>query len=529
MTVQSGRYTAATAPALAEGWTIERLTQPSRLHGANGMRTGKDGRIYVAQVAGSQVSAVDPDTGAIETIVAMGGAIVAPDDLVFDDDGNLFVTEITEGRVSMIAPDGSARVITDSPVANPITFHQGRLISGECRPGGRIMELDRNGGIARVILDDVLMPNAFEVGPDGKLYYPVMGLNQIHRVSLDGGEPEVVATDLGLPDSVKFDSKGFIVSTQVASGQVLRIDPTTGEKTVLADIGPGLDNCTFVGDRLFVSGIPGNIHEITAPGEIRPLVEKGLQWPLGLAVGSDGGLFVADGGFTYTLAPGGELQLAGMLFSPGFPGYVRGVVAAGSGEWVVTTGNGEVARFWPAEARSEVIGSGHDQLMGVALAGSAAVVAEYGTGRVLSVSAGGAEELASDLDKPMGVAIGADGTVHVAEAGKGRVVKLRGGKAETVVDGLQRPEGIAIAGSTLFIVDSVAKTVSALDLGSGALRTVASALPVGAPAGVVPAIAKPVGTLAGPMTPYCDIAVGGDGSLYVSGDAEGSVIAIRPA
>src|SRR6202007_817919 len=137
-----------------------------------------------------------------------------------------------------------------------------RLISGECRPGGRIMELDRNGGAPRVILEDVLMPNAFEVGPDGKLYYPVMGLNQIHRISLDGGEPEVVATDLGVPDSVKFDSKGFIVSTQVASGQVLRIDPRTGDKTVLADIGPGLDNCTFVGDRLFASGIDGHIHEI---------------------------------------------------------------------------------------------------------------------------------------------------------------------------------------------------------------------------------------------------------------------------
>jgi hypothetical protein len=31
-----------------------------------------------------------------------------------------------------------------------------------------------------------------------------------------------------VPDSVKFDAEGFIVSTQVASGQVLRIDPRTG-------------------------------------------------------------------------------------------------------------------------------------------------------------------------------------------------------------------------------------------------------------------------------------------------------------
>ena len=47
---------------------------------------------------------------------------------------------------------------------------------------------------------------------------------------------------LGVPDAVKFDSDGFIVSTQVASGQVLRIDPRSGEQTLLAQLNPGLDN-----------------------------------------------------------------------------------------------------------------------------------------------------------------------------------------------------------------------------------------------------------------------------------------------
>ncbi len=531
MTVQSGRYKAATAATLAEGWSLERLTKPSRLHGANGLRTGPDGRIYVAQVAGSQISAINPDTGEIETISAMGGNIVAPDDLVFDDEGNLYVTEITEGRVSRLTPGGNYEVVYgESPVANPITFHQGRLLSGECRPGGRILELDRNGGAPRVILEDVLMPNAFEVGPDGKLYYPVMGLNQIHRISLDGGEPEVVATDLGVPDSVKFDAQGFIVSTQVASGQVLRINPQTGEKQVLADLGPGLDNCTFVGERLFVSGIDGHIHEILEPGKTKPLVERGLQWPLGIAVGADGGLFVADGAFGYTLPVGGDLQLAGMIFSPGYPGYVRDVVATGAGEWLVTTGNGDVARFRPAAGESEFLVNGLDRLMGLAVAsGGAVVVAEYGTGRVLSIENSETSELATGLDKPMGLAIGSDGTVYVAESAAGRVVKLSGGKAQTVIDGLRQPEGIAIHDGKLYIVDTLAKDLTEFTLSDGGHRIIVSALPVGAPAGVVPPLAKPVGNLAGPMIPFCGIAAGSDGTLYVAGDAEGSVLAIRPA
>jgi DNA-binding beta-propeller fold protein YncE len=84
MAVGDSRYDGPAA-RVAEGWTLQRRTPPSRLNGANGLRTGPDGRIYVAQVAGSAISAIDPDTGAIETVSAVGGAITAPDDLVFDE------------------------------------------------------------------------------------------------------------------------------------------------------------------------------------------------------------------------------------------------------------------------------------------------------------------------------------------------------------------------------------------------------------------------------------------------------------
>lgn len=523
-----GRNSGGTAAQPAEGWNIQRLTKPSRLYGANGLRTGKDGRIYVAQVAGSQVSAVDPDSGAVETISPLGGAIVGPDDLAFDDDGNLYATEITEGHVRMLSPNGESRVIGDIDVANPITYHQGHLIASGCRLGAQVVELDRNGGEPRVILDNVPMPNAFEVGPDGKLYMPVMGANEIWRVDLEGGEPEVVAKDLGVPDSVKFDPQGYIVSTQVASGQVLRIDPRTGDKTVLADIAPGLDNCTFVGDRLFISHILGSIHEIVEPGKIKPLVEKGLQWPLDVAMGEDGVLFVVDGGFTFSLRQGEELKLEGMLFTQNFPGYSRGCAVAGPGEFILTTANGEVARFWPARPESEVLASGFDQLMGVAIASDGAIVfAEFGTGKVHSVKSGSVEELASGLAEPKGVAIGSDGTVYVSEAAGGRVVKLSGGKAETVLDGLQKPEGISIRGDKLYVLDTKAKDLIECDLGSGKRFSIASGLPVGAPAGVNPKALGGVGDMCGPMGNFTGIDAAADGTVYVCGDLEGSVLAIR--
>ncbi len=530
MSAQTGRYAYSTTPGLAEGWRMERLTEPSRLHGANGIRTGPDGRIYVAQVSGSQISAVDVNTREIETISPMGGDIIGPDDIDFDDRGNLYATEFTEGRVSVREPNGRTRVVYgEIPGSNPITIYKGRLFAGECRLGGRIMELNLDGGPPRILLEDVPMPNAMEVGPDGMLYIPVMGANEIWRVHPEGGKPEVVARDLGVPDSVKFDAEGYIVSTQVASGQVLRINPRTGEHTVLADVAPGLDNLTFVDGRLFVSSISGQINEILPGGEVRSLVPDGLQWPLDLAVSEDGSLFVADGGYTYLLPPGGDIRCIGMLFSPGFPGYTRGVASAGPGEYVVTTANGQVARWRPAQQEQEVLAEGFELLYGVDIASDGTViVADSGTGRLLAVRDGNVQALVSGLNEPRGVAVLEDGTCLVAEEEAGRVVKVAGGGTETVLDGLQQPQGIAVRGQRLYVVDARAKEVVEYDLGSGARRTLASDLPVGPPPGVTPKFLHGVPPLSGPMVMYAGIAAGPDGTLYISGDAEGSVLALRP-
>lgn len=527
----ASRFAGPDQARAAEGWSLERLTRPSRLFGANGIRTGADGRIYVAQVPGSAITAIDPDSGVAQFVSGIDGPITAPDDIAFDSAGNMFATELTIGRVSMLTPSGQYHVIDDDmPVANPITIHQDRLFAGECRMGGRIFELDRNGGARRTVMADVPMPNAFEIGPDGMLYMPIMATNEIWRIDPAGGPHEVVAGDLGVPDSVKFDSKGRIVSTQVASGQVLRIDPQSGAREVLAQLGPGLDNCTFVGERLFVSSIPGDLVEVLANGEVRALVEHGLQWPMGLALSPAGGLFVADGGFDYMLGAGGALDIVGFLFSPGFPGFTRGVAASGEGEWVVTNSMGMVMRWRPGEGVSEPISAGHEVLYGVAIAPDGAVVfADGAAGRVLRAEGSEVEELAARLETPMGVAVAGDGTVYASESGAGRIVKCVGGQAETVLDGLGEPQGIAISGGKLYAVDVATKQLVRCDLSGGARETLASGLPVSAPPGMTPKRLGGVGDMSGPMVPFCGIAVAQDGTVYVAADAEGSVLALRPA
>ena len=530
--VDDARYT-ATSPAAADGWRLDRLTAPSRLFGANGLRTGPDGRIYVAQVTGSQISALDLGTGLVDTVSAKGGDIIAPDDVAFDRSGNLYATEVMDGRVSVRDAGGRTRVLRDDvPCANGITVHRDRLYIGECREGGRLMELDRGTGAQRILLEDLPSPNAMEVGPDGLLYYPLMTANEIWRLDLDSsgnGEPQRVAGDLGVPDAVKFDSEGFIVSTQVASGQVLRIDPRSGEQTLLAQLSPGLDNLTFVGDRLFVSNFTGEITEILGGGQTRTVLPGGLNWPLDLAVGDDGNLYVADGTYFYVVGPDGSLQTVGMLFSPGYPGFLRGLAPAGPGTFVVATSGGQIARYRPRDGETDYLADGFDQLYGVAIGPDDTIVfAELGTGRVHTLRSGNLEVLASGLQDPVGVAFDPTGIPLVSESGAGRVVRLAG-STETVVDGLQRPQGIVVSGGQLYIVDAGANEVIAVDLNSGARHTVASGLPVGPPPGVEPKPLKGMPPFSGPQGPFAGITIGPDGTLYVSADGDGSVLALRRA
>ena len=265
-------------------------------------------------------------------------------------------------------------------------------------------------------------------------------------------------------------------------------------------------------------------------GALRNLVHDGLQWPMGLALADDGALFVADGAYSYLYQADGSRRSLGFFFDPGHPGFARGVAADGPGRFLVTTANGQVTRWTPAEQASEVVSEGHSLLMGVARAADgAAVFACAATGRVLRAAGGETEVLAEGLDRPMGVAIAPDGAVLAGEAGAGRVVRITFGGQDTLVDGLAEPHGLAVAGGRLLVLDVGTRELLSFDLAGGDRRVLASGLPVKAPPGVVPKRLGGVGTMSGPMEPFAGLAAAGDGTLFIAGDADGSVLALRPS
>jgi hypothetical protein len=79
----------------------------------------------------------------------------------------------------------------------------------------------------------------------------------------------------------------------------------------------------------------------------------------------------------------------------------------------------------------------------------------------------------------------------------------------------------------LLIMDAGAKALISYDLKTQERSVVAKDLPIGAPVGVVPKPLRGIAPFSGPQGPFAGITAGPDGTLYLSADAEGSVLALR--
>lgn len=534
MTSPGNRRTNPLALAVATGWTVRSLTPPSALFGANGIRLGPDGRLYVAEAFGNRISAIDIESRLISTVCEVGNPIVAPDDMAFDSHGIMYVPDVMSARVCARMPNGEIRVVApDMPCANGITVHQDRVFMDECRPGGRLAEIFADGSSPRILAENLPAPNALAVGPDGYLYFPLVTESEIWRVPLRGGAPERFVGNLGVPTAVKFDRSGHLVTVQAATGEVLRFSLQTGGRTVLARLRPGLDNLDIAPDgRIFVSHyIDGGVEEVLRDGTEVSLAPPGMLGPYGIDVTADGTVYLCDGLSLIAIGSDGTRRAVGHRMDGCFPGWVRGIADGADGFLLVTTAEGSLSRYHPETHVIEELAAGLQEAMDVAAGLDGAVlVTEAGSGCLIAIDGRAKRVVARGLARPMGLALGSDGTAYVAEAGAGRVVMIdAGGNATPVIEGLVEPHGVAIVGETLFVVDVGSRRLIAFATDSSSPQVIATGLPVGSPPGTVARVQPGIpDRIPGPLSAFAGLASGSDGTIYISANGAGTVIAVQP-
>jgi sugar lactone lactonase YvrE len=452
------------------------------------------------------------------------------DDIAFAPDGTMAWTGFLTGDLYSRKGDGPIKKLASGlPGINSLAYRKdGRLYATTVFLGDTLYEIDVEGvKPPRMIMEKMGGLNGFEFGPDDMLYGPLWFKGQVAKVNVDKPELTVVADGFKIPAAVNFDSKGNLWVVDTALGQLVRVDPKTGAKKVVAQLKPSLDNLAIDDkDRIFVSNMADNgIQEVDPEtGAAKQLIIGKLALPGGIGVVSDGAkdtIYVADV-FAYRTVDGatGEVSEPARMHADGVTLEYPMSATANDDEVILSswfTGTVQVIERKTGKTREMMHGfkAPHDAIR---LADGSILVNELGSKSLIRANGEHGKDrnvLIGDLEGPVGLVGGPKGDVYVTEAFAGQVSKVESNGEKTVVaKDLKMPEGIALAPDGKLIVAEVgAKRIIQIDPLNGNVSEIAGNLPiglVGAPGGLPTNIPTGVG-------------VGASGTIYFSSDIENAI------
>jgi sugar lactone lactonase YvrE len=514
--------------ASAESWDVTKLVPGSAFHGVHGLGIDKAGHLFAGSVAGAALYEVDIAGGTAK--VAIPAPVGMADDIAFAPDGTMAWTGFLAGDLYARKGDGPIKKLASGlPGINSLAFRKdGRLYATTVFLGDALYEIDVDGvKPPRQIMEKMGGLNGFEFGPDDKLYGPLWFKGQVAKVDVDKAELTVAADGFKVPAAVNFDSKGNLFVVDTALGQLVKVDPKSGTKTMVAQLKPSLDNLAIDDkDRIYVSNMADNgIQEVDpGTGQARQIIIGKLALPGGIAVTSENGkdtIHVADV-FAYRTVDGatGEVTEKARMHAAGTTlEYPMSATARGNdvilSSWF--TGTVQMIDGKTGATRDMLHGfkAPHDA---VVLADGSLLVAELGTKSLVKVSGEHGKErttLIGGLEGPVGLVRGKTDEVYVTEAFAGTVSRIDSNGEETVVaKELKMPEGIARTSDGKLIVAEVgARRLIEIVPETGKITEIAANLPiglVGAPGGL-------------PTHVPTGVAVGASGAIYFSSDVENAI------
>jgi sugar lactone lactonase YvrE len=228
------------------GKILKKYTHPTLMSGIDDLSIAKDGTMYYVDIFSGKIGKISP-TGDVSLFVDLGP----------------WVNGIR------LSPDET------------------KLYVSHCIGEDKMTEVDMKTRKTRVLAVNIGWPNSMSFGPDGRLYSPCNLTGEIIRWNLDTGEHEVVFKIPSPPSCVKFDTKGRMLVTEFLTGTVTRYDMNTKEVKVIGkNLTMGLDNIAVDSKgRMFISSAHnGGIQELYEDGHTRALSPSGLLIPSGVAI-----------------------------------------------------------------------------------------------------------------------------------------------------------------------------------------------------------------------------------------------------
>jgi sugar lactone lactonase YvrE len=476
-------------PVFADGGVLAGST--------NGLSFGPDGNLWVASVFGATITKIDPESGTVLDQLTAEDGVGFPDDVVVATNGDIYWTDIAFGTVFK-KPAGDPAFPLFAPgglnSANPLTLSEDetRLFAAGCyggAPGNSFVEIDIDtGAFLNTYRENV--PGCASNGMswfDGFLYSPQPFEDRILRINPDSGEITVVTEDWPVPIGTAFDSQGNLYSLAQGVGEVVRIDingdPATN-RTVIAEIPFGwADNIAINDDdRIFISSASdSSISEVLDDGSLRTVVPGQFQLADGVNVIGDTLYVTHPSGIvgydrksgeqtSHYRSPAGVGDLPFVLSSAVW-GENLVLMSAFGGEVLLwdPVANVELARtFLPGPVDAQVFQG--DLIVTTVFGGDIIRLDEnlVPTGVVANVP--GATGLAAK-----------GGDVYVADPVNDAILQIIDdgvvlGEPVTAFTGLDDPEGLDIRHNRMYVVEGGSGTLTSIHLKSGKRKTISTGL-----------------------------------------------------
>jgi sugar lactone lactonase YvrE len=362
--------------------------------------------------------------------------------------------------------------------------------------------------------------NAFDFGPDGFLYAPMLTESgSIVRVDVESGDMTPVLDELAAPAAVEFDSQGRLHYADFNTGEVYRVNLETGTRETLATLDVGLDNLAFdAQDKLYVSSaVDGFITQVLEDGTTRVVSAGGMVAPGGIAVQGDS-IFVAEPSAIREFDRQSGVQ-TGIEPSLAFSDLGTPVTISAYGdELTLTSWFDNSVRLWNRETGEIVIFTDFAVPVNALRFQDDLIVAELGTASIVRADGENPaeRETLATLTVPAGLAV-SDDDLWASDWATGTVWQLVAdgetlSEPREVATGFAFPEGLAVkSDGQLVLIETGTGNLISLNPESGETHVVGEELAVEAP--------PPQGFPLPPTFWFSGVAVGDDGAIYASGRA----------
>lgn len=511
----------------SDSYTQETLVPPSPFHGIHGLTFTSDGKLLAGSVVGRAIYEVDTATGA--TRIFEGPPEGMADDIEEGPDGTLAWTAFLDGKVYARKPDGRLLTLAEGlPGLNSLAWtDDGRLFSTQVFLGDALYELDPSGAAPpRKIMEGMGGLNGFDFGPDGKLYGPLWFKKEVVRIDVDAATIETVADGFGTPAAVNFTSTGELYAVDTERGHVYRIEVASGEKSLVSEVAPAIDNLAFdADDNLYITNMADNavIAIDRETGEARTIVSGALAVAGGIALAVEDGeefLYVADifALRKVDIRDGAVMEIARVFAAEiDYPLNVK----VSNGRIALTGLTGGAVQILDQQS-GESLDLHHGFAApsdAVTLADGDVLVAEFERGAIVRVDGSdwsNRTDIATGLSGPAAISFGADGLLYISENLGGSISRLNidTGERTAVAQGLSEPEGFDFAPDGHLIVAEVGKQrIVAIDMETGKTSVIKDKLPIGfeGPEGA-PSVFIPTG-----------VAVSENSDIYYSSDIDAAI------